>query len=223
VCHFYLPANRLIFADFHAVFLSRFFDTALNRPDFVGVVFRGVVLLIDVTPGGTHVRGRVNRIFIVRRIGKLDVAVFVFARVGIYILAPVDFRPRIVHRISPFKILFRRNKPRNFLTPACKFLLAEPLSRFLLFAPDVVFDALDARLLRAIGAAEKSLFRLDAVPDNFAAAMRADGRELVYRALETIKNMTVSRRDNFKRQIIIVAANFASRHFLQSPSIQIFL
>jgi hypothetical protein len=113
--------------------------------------------------------------------------------------------------------LLCRSEPQNFIKTARKFLLAELFRRFPLFAPDVVFDALDARLFRAIGAAEKSLFRLDAVPDNFAAAMRADGRKLVYRALETIKNMTVARRDNFKRQIIIVAANLASCHFSRSP------
>jgi hypothetical protein len=95
--------------------------------------------------------------------------------------------------------------------------------RFPLFAPDVVYDTADARLFRAVGAAEKSLFRLDAVPDNLAAAMRADRRQLVYRALETIENVTVSRRDNFKRQIIIVAANLASCHSSQVSFNSIFV
>jgi hypothetical protein len=71
--------------------------------------------------------------------------------------------------------------------------------RFPFFAPDVVLHFGHARLPGAVGAAEKILFRLDAVTDNFAAAMSADRRKFMNRALETIKNVTVARRYHFKR------------------------
>jgi len=65
--------------------------------------------------------------------------------------------------------------------------------------PNVVFDAAHARLPGAIGAAEKRLFRLNAVTDNFAPAVRANGCKFMYRAFKTIENVAVARRDNFKR------------------------
>jgi len=83
----------------------------------------------------------------------------------------------------------------------------------------VIFNTDHARLFGAIGAAEKCFLRFDAVTDNFAAAMRADGRKFVNGTLEAIENVPVARRNNFKRQIIIVAANFALRHNFSTPLI----
>jgi hypothetical protein len=63
----------------------------------------------------------------------------------------------------------------------------------------VVGDAADARLSGAIGTAEKRFFRLDAVTDNFAATLSANGREFMDGALETIERVAISRRNDFKR------------------------
>lgn len=93
-----------------------------------------------------------------------------------------------------------------------KSSVAELSGGFALLTPNVVFYAFNARLFGAVGAAEKSFFGFDAVSDYFAAAMSANGREPVNRALKTIENVPVARRYNFKRQIIIVTANFALCH-----------
>jgi hypothetical protein len=91
--------------------------------------------------------------------------------------------------------------------------LAGFFGSFAFFAPDVVFHAFDTRLLGTISAAKKVFLRFDAVTDNFAAAMRANRREPVNRALETIENVPISRRYDFKCQVVIVAADFTLRHF----------
>ena len=70
-----------------------------------------------------------------------------------------------------------------------------------------------ARLPCAVGAAVKRADLFDAVADDFAAAMIADGREFMNRTLETIEDVPLARRHYFKRQIIIVAAYFTLRHF----------
>jgi hypothetical protein len=80
------------------------------------------------------------------------------------------------------------------------------------FSPNVINDSRFARCPRAIGAAEKLGVRLDSVTDNFASAIYADGREPVNRAFKTIKRMALARRNYFKRQVIIVAANLALSH-----------
>lgn len=80
-------------------------------------------------------------------------------------------------------------------------------------APDMVFDAFDARAPRAIGAAEEIFLCFDAVPDDAASAICANGRELMNRAFETIENVPLARRYYFKRQIIIISANLALCHF----------
>jgi hypothetical protein len=50
-------------------------------------------------------------------------------------------------------------------------LFGEFFRRLLFPTPNVVFDTAYARLPGAIGAAEKRLFRLDAVTDDFAPAV----------------------------------------------------
>jgi len=78
-------------------------------------------------------------------------------------------------------------------------LFGEFFRRLFFLAPNVVFDTAYARLPGAVGTAKKCLLRLNAVTDNFAPAMRTDGREFVYRTLKTIENVAVARRYNFKR------------------------
>jgi hypothetical protein len=77
-----------------------------------------------------------------------------------------------------------------------------------------------ARLSRAISATIERANLFNAVTDNFAAAMIANGRKPVDRTLETIEDVSLARRHNFKRQIIIVAANFTLRH-LNSSSLNL--
>jgi len=54
--------------------------------------------------------------------------------------------------------------------------------------------------------------RFDAVADDTAIAVRANRRQRVDRALETVESVTFSAHDYLKRLVIIVLANFASSH-----------
>ena len=54
--------------------------------------------------------------------------------------------------------------------------------------------------------------RFDAVTDDTAVAMGTHRRQRVDCALETVKSVTFSAHDHFKRLVIIVLANFACRH-----------
>ena len=63
----------------------------------------------------------------------------------------------------------------------------------------MIFHFLDAGLPRAIGATVKRSLRLDAVADDLAAAVIADGRELVNRAFEAVERVTSTGGDHFKR------------------------
>ena len=72
--------------------------------------------------------------------------------------------------------------------------------------------ATDAFLPRTIRTAEIVLVGLDAMSYDLTTAMRANRRQLVYRAFETIEDVPVTGRNNFKRKVIVVAANFATRH-----------
>jgi hypothetical protein len=77
---------------------------------------------------------------------------------------------------------------------------------------DVIHRARHPRLPRTACTAKVIVIRLDAMTNDFASAIRADRREFVYRAFETIERVPVAGRYNFKRQIIIVTAYFAARH-----------
>jgi len=54
--------------------------------------------------------------------------------------------------------------------------------------------------------------RFDAVADDTAIAVRANRRQCVDRALETVEDVTLSANDYFKRLVILVFANFAFSH-----------
>jgi hypothetical protein len=69
-----------------------------------------------------------------------------------------------------------------------------------------------ASLPRAMRAAEEGPVGLDAVPDNPTAAMVADRRQLVDGALEAVEDVSVTGRDNFECQVIVVATHFALGH-----------
>jgi hypothetical protein len=92
------------------------------------------------------------------------------------------------------------------------FLFGVNFHAFLFPPPDMVFDSFDARATGAVGAAEEIFLRFDAVPDYPASAIGAHRRKLVNRAFETIENVRFASRYHFKRQIIIISANFALSH-----------
>ena len=52
----------------------------------------------------------------------------------------------------------------------------------------------------------------DAVADDTAIAVRANRRQRVDCALETVESVTFSAHDYLKRFVIIILANFASSH-----------
>jgi hypothetical protein len=77
----------------------------------------------------------------------------------------------------------------------------------------MVLDVGYSTLSRAVGAAIKGATRFDTVSDDLAAAMIANGRELVDRALEAVESMLLSGSNHVKRKVIIVTAHFTRRHF----------
>jgi hypothetical protein len=76
----------------------------------------------------------------------------------------------------------------------------------------VVLHVRQARLPRAISATVKRVVPFDAVPDDLAATVIANGRELMDRTLEAVKRMPRALRHYFERQVIIITANFTLRH-----------
>jgi len=70
----------------------------------------------------------------------------------------------------------------------------------------------DSCLSRTIRATIKSVVCFDAVPDDLAAAVIANGREFMNRTLKTIEGVTRSRRYNLERKVIIIAAHFTLSH-----------
>src|SRR4051794_20590265 len=58
--------------------------------DFVRVIFGGVVLVVDVAPGGADVLGGVDRVLLVRGVRIGHVAVLPLALLRVHVLAPVD-------------------------------------------------------------------------------------------------------------------------------------
>ena len=61
-------------------------------------------------------------------------------------------------------------------------------------------------------AAEDFAALLHAVPNNPAVAVRANRRERVDRALETVEGVTLPADDHFKRLVIFVFANLTCSH-----------
>jgi hypothetical protein len=76
----------------------------------------------------------------------------------------------------------------------------------------MILQGSHAGLASTIRAAIKLTISLDSMSDDFAAAMIADWREFVDRTFETVECMSIARRDDFKRQIIVVTTYLAFRH-----------
>ena len=75
-----------------------------------------------------------------------------------------------------------------------------------------VFQLGFASRSRAVDAAEDLSVRFDAVTDDAAVAVRANRRQRVNCALETVEGVTLTAHDDFERLVIFVFANFARRH-----------
>jgi hypothetical protein len=67
-------------------------------------------------------------------------------------------------------------------------------------------------MARAVSAAIKRTLVLDAMAYHANATMRTTGSERVYGAFEAVEHMQVFADFNFKRRVIIIAANFADWH-----------
>jgi hypothetical protein len=81
-----------------------------------------------------------------------------------------------------------------------------------------VFEGIYTVMLGAMGAAEHhATGRLDAMPDNPAAAMGAGWGEGVDGALKAVKRVGFAAYNHLKTFIILVAANFTHAHGLISP------
>ena len=65
---------------------------------------------------------------------------------------------------------------------------------------------------RAIGATQESSTTFDAVSDDTASAVFTHRSHLVDRALEAIKHVTLTGRDHFEAQRVVVTANLANCH-----------
>ena len=68
---------------------------------------------------------------------------------------------------------------------------------------------MDALFFSAVGAAENRAAGLDAVANDFTAAMTAFGREHMNGALEAVEIMRNSVHQNFQGLVILIATTFA--------------
>jgi len=66
----------------------------------------------------------------------------------------------------------------------------------------------------AVGATVERTFSLNAVADDLAAAMAADGRQFLDGALEAVKDVPVTGGNDFKGHVIIVTAHFTTSHLV---------
>jgi len=80
--------------------------------------------------------------------------------------------------------------------------------------PRLIHGAFYARFARAIRATEKRALCLDAMTDDPAATMGANGRKLMDRAFKAIEDMSVSSRNDLKAQVILIAAYFTTLHLV---------
>ena len=79
-------------------------------------------------------------------------------------------------------------------------------------ALDVILRFGHARLMRAIGATVEGVVGFNAVPDDLAPAVVADGGELMNRALKAVERVMLSAHHHLEGLVILVFANFACRH-----------
>jgi hypothetical protein len=77
---------------------------------------------------------------------------------------------------------------------------------------DAIFQLGFASRARAVDATKDLSVGLHTVPDNSALTVRADRRQRMDRAFETIECVMLSGYDHFKRFVIFILANFACSH-----------
>ncbi len=70
--------------------LGRALDTRLDLLDLVGIVFGGIIFMMNIGPGRTYVFCRIYRVFLIHRVGKLDIAILALALTRVHVVAPVD-------------------------------------------------------------------------------------------------------------------------------------
>jgi hypothetical protein len=85
-----------------------------------------------------------------------------------------------------------------------------------LIALCMILNFRHSRLARAVCAAIEGLVGFDTVTNDFAPTVVAHGSKLVNRAFKAIERMFCVSCDDFKRQVIIVAAYFTLCH-IASP------
>lgn len=77
---------------------------------------------------------------------------------------------------------------------------------------DVIHDGLHPPLSGTVRAAEKRPLRLYAVTHNLASAVVAYRRQLMDGTFEAVEGMGLTGGDDLKREIVVVAADFAASH-----------
>jgi hypothetical protein len=75
-----------------------------------------------------------------------------------------------------------------------------------------IFQLRFAAFARAVDAAEDLSVSFNAMTNDPAIAMRANRRQRVDGALETVESVTLPGHDHFKRLVVFVLANFACTH-----------
>jgi len=90
--------------------------------------------------------------------------------------------------------------------------IAADLRRAVVARLNAVADARLPLLSRTARAAEETIVRLHAVPEDHATAMLAARRELMDGALKAIEGVAKPRRDYLERLVIVVPADLARRH-----------
>lgn len=75
-----------------------------------------------------------------------------------------------------------------------------------------ISGAAHAGLERAVRAAEDAAVGLDAVPDDRAPAMRAQGRERVDRTFEAVEDVPPAAHEHLEALVVVVVTDLALRH-----------
>jgi hypothetical protein len=76
----------------------------------------------------------------------------------------------------------------------------------------IVDDCHSALSMRTMSAAVECAIRLDPVADDPAVTMATDWREFLDGALEAVERVRLARGDHLEGLVIVIPANFASRH-----------
>jgi hypothetical protein len=82
----------------------------------------------------------------------------------------------------------------------------------MLQVPNVIDGTVYSVRLGAMRAAVKRISSLDSMADYLAATMGTDRRKFMYRTLERIEYMSISRCKHLKRKVVIISANFTLSH-----------